>query len=88
MFQFVMKSKENFGKDITLNDFKSGYCLFTFHLEPFFDGQNTHMNLTKTGNLRLVVDFDSALAATTSCIVYSEMQGIFFVSKERNVIAE
>ena len=68
---------------MSLKDFKNGYCLFTFHLEPFFDGQNTHMNLSKTGNLRLVVDFDTALTATTSCLIYSEFQRVFYHHKRK-----
>ena len=83
LFQFVMKTKENFGNDMSLKDFKNGYCLFTFNLEPFFDGQNTHMNLSKTGNLRLVVDFDTALTATTSCLIYREFQSCFFSSQKK-----
>ena len=30
------------------------------------------MNLSKTGNLQLVVDFDTALTATTSCLIIQE----------------
>lgn len=88
LFQFVGKAKENFGNDITLKDFKNGYSLFTFHLEPFFDGQNRHMNLIKTGNLRLVVEFDAALRSTFSCIIYSEMQQFFQITKERDILTE
>ena len=88
LYQFVIKSKENFGNDISLKDFMNGYCLFTFHLEPFFDGQNRHMSLSKTGNLRLVIEFDTALTSTMSCIVYSETQGFFQITKERDIITE
>ena len=88
LYQYVQKSKINFGNDISLEDFINGYTLFCFHIEPYFDGQNRHMHLSKTGNMRLSVDFNAPLSKTMSCIVYSETQGLFEITKERDIITE
>ena len=41
IFQFVNKAKEKFGNNISLNDFVRGTSLFTFHMEPFYDGKTS-----------------------------------------------
>ena len=75
------------GNDISREDFIDGNTLFAFQLEPFYDGQNGFMNLTKTGNVRLHVQFSKPLAKTMTCIIYSESPSYFEINEARDIIA-
>lgn len=67
----------DYGLDINREDFANTSTLFSFQLEPEFPTNNTFLSLVKTGNIRLEVQFETALKSTTSCIVYSKSAGFF-----------
>ena len=83
LFQNYGKWKNNSGNNISREDFETGYLLFTFQLQPYFDNAHDYLFLLKTANVRLDVEFDQALTKTMSCIVYSESSAIFEINKER-----
>lgn len=88
MFQNYGKWKNDSGNNISREDFESGYCLFTFQLQPYSDNRDDFLYLVKTANVRLDVDFAQPLPRTMSCIVYSENSSIFQINKERDIIVE
>lgn len=61
LFQSTGKWNRDAGNDIGLSDFISGSTLFVFQLEPNFSDHGNYLSLLKTGNLRLEVQFKTAL---------------------------
>ncbi|KAJ8311949.1 hypothetical protein KUTeg_010502 [Tegillarca granosa] len=72
MFQTADMWGNNDGNNLTRKDFISGYTLFCFDLQPVFGQRSSFLKLLKKGNVRLEVQFGTALSETVSCIVYSE----------------
>lgn len=62
LFQSTGKWKQDAGNDINRDDFITGQTLFVFQLEPYFSEHGSYLSLVKTGNLRLDVQFKTALA--------------------------
>lgn len=62
LFQSTGKWKQDAGNDINRDDFITGQNLFVFQLEPYFSEHGSYLSLVKTGNLRLDVQFKTALA--------------------------
>ncbi len=69
---------------IKREDWPRGYSLFSFDLTPDYNGED-HYALIKHGNLRLEMNFDTALAHTVNVIVYAEFDNIIEISERRNV---
>lgn len=61
MFQSTGKWNRDAGNDINREDFIKGNTLFVFQLEPFFSEHGNYLSLVKTGNLRLDIQFKTAL---------------------------
>ena len=61
LFQSTGKWKFDSGNDMTRDDFINGNTLFVFQLEPYFGQHGNYLSLVKTGNVRLDVQFRSAL---------------------------
>ena len=87
LFMYKNKWGKDSGNDISREDFIDGNTLFAFQLEPFYDGQNGFMNLTKTGNVRLHAQFSKPLTKTMTCIIYSESPSYFEINEARDIIA-
>lgn len=85
MFAATGTEGENFGNDITIEDFAKGYALFCFNLEPFTK-PGKYLNLVKTGFVRLSVQFSKPLPETIVLIIYCEHQDMFQVDAAKNVI--
>lgn len=75
------------GLDINREDFARTSCIFTFQLEPKFSDE-AFLSLIKTGNVRLEVQFGTALSTATSCIVYNSSPGFFQINAQRDIITE
>ena len=88
IFQNYGKWKKDAGSNISREEFETGYSLFSFQLEPYFDSRDDYIYLLKTANIRLDVDFDKPLSQTITAIVFSENSSIFEINKERDIIAE
>ena len=82
-----MWSKNN-GIQMNREDFANTSTLFTFQLEPTFSEDMNFLSLIKTGNVRLEVQFKTALTSPTSCIVYSNSPGFFQINSQRDIITE
>ena len=58
------------GNDLNRNDFIKGNTLFTFQLEPNFSQHGEYLSLVKTGNVRLEVQFRSALTGESVLVLH------------------
>ncbi|XP_041349391.1 uncharacterized protein F54H12.2-like [Gigantopelta aegis] len=74
----------NTGNGISRNDFLLGSALFVFSLEPtFMEGE--YLNLVKSGNVRVEIEFKKALTKTINCIVLMQRNSIIEIDQTRNV---
>ncbi|XP_041351257.1 uncharacterized protein F54H12.2-like [Gigantopelta aegis] len=74
----------NTGNGISRDDFLLGSALFVFSLEPtFMEGQ--YLNLVKSGNVRVEIEFKKALTKTINCIVLMQRNSIIETDQTRNV---
>ena len=69
---------------IKREDWPRGYSLFSFDLTPDYAG-NDHYALIKHGNLRLEMNFNTALSHTVNVIVYAEFDNIIEITERRNL---
>ena len=69
LFQSTGKWNHDAGNDIDRADFIRGNSLFVFQLEPYFTETGQYMSLMKTGNLRLDVQFKTALTSKLFCFL-------------------
>lgn len=88
MFEITDKWLRDSGNQLSRTDFAGGYALYCFEIEPHFGDDGTYLQLLKQGNVRLEVQFSSALRDAISCIVYAEYPGYFEINAARDVILE
>lgn len=88
MFEVTDKWLHDSGIQISRNEFAGGYAMYCFEIEPNFGDDETYLHLLKQGNVRLEVQFSSALTDAISCIVYAEYPGYFEINAARDVILE
>ncbi|XP_041379466.1 uncharacterized protein F54H12.2-like [Gigantopelta aegis] len=84
LFEGVSRWGQDTGNYIQRTEFELGNGLFVFSLEPVFVDSD-YLSLLKSGNLRLEVQFKSALTKTVSCIVYGEFPSLIEIDQTRNV---
>ena len=75
------------GIDISREDYANGYTLIAWDLTA--DGaDDDHLNLIKSGSVRLSLKFANALPHTISCIVYGEFESLLTVDKHRQIVTD
>ncbi|XP_046560079.1 uncharacterized protein F54H12.2-like [Haliotis rubra] len=84
MFDGAGLWRENQGNCISREEFLLGNALFVFELEEVC-GESEYLNLVKSGNVRLEIEFKTALTQTLSCIILSERNSIIEIYQARNV---
>ena len=84
LFESLGITNKNVGIDISYTDYLNGYTLFGFDLTPDLD-HSGHFHLVKEGNVRLELNFETALPETVNLIVYAEFDNIIEIDKARNV---
>ncbi|XP_067653118.1 uncharacterized protein F54H12.2-like [Haliotis asinina] len=72
------------GLDISRNEFDKGYALYVFNLQDIGES-GKYLNLLKYGNLRMEVEFTSALTNTFNVIALAKFPAVIEVNKTRNV---
>ena len=63
------------GNNISRTDFADGYTIFAFNLAPDSE-TGEHLNLLRTGTLRLGVHFSKAVSKMTQVLIFGEFQGV------------
>jgi len=75
------------GNGINRDEYGGGYSLFAFDLTPdLSESDGDHTCLVKQGNVRLDIQFTTALTRTINAIVYAEFDNIIEIDKARNVL--
>ena len=87
LFTGTGKSHHDSGNQISRNDYAQGYTLYSFNLTPDLS-DDAHLQLVKSGSLRLEVQFDQALAQTINVIVYAQYQSLIQINSRRNIICD
>ena len=77
--------QDDWGNDITKEDFVGGYALFSFDLSPH-KCYGDHFNVIKKGNLRIKLSFREAVSTVLTLFVYMEYDNMMEITKNRNVI--
>lgn len=72
------------GIDINLKEFKTGYNIYCFNLDPAFD-RSTQQPLSQGGNLKVEVNFSVPLPDNVSVIFYGNFPKTLEVDQARNV---
>ncbi|XP_033725179.1 uncharacterized protein F54H12.2-like [Pecten maximus] len=85
MFKTTGRWLYDCGLEINRESISNGYSLYSFNLEPIFQGSQ-YLTLLKQGNVRLEVTFGSTLPKTISCIVYAEYPGYFEINAARDIL--
>ena len=85
MFGATGTEGKDFGNGVTIEDFKDGYALFCYNLEPF-DNPGQFFNLVRTGFVRLSIQFRNPLKETVVLIIYAEHQDMYQIDAARNVL--
>lgn len=62
-----------------------GNVIFCFDLEPTFE-QGEYLTLLKQGNVRLEVQFGTALPKTVTAIVWGQYSALFEINQARDII--
>ena len=89
IFHAFNKSYTDAGNDITYQDFKSGYSLFCFDLTADGCGNSSnHFELTRQGNIRFKMNFDTPLTSTINIIVYGEFESVLEITNSREVLLD
>lgn len=76
--------RKNKGNSISRSEFLLGNALFVYELDAVCV-ESEYLNLLKSGNVRLEIEFKSALTKTLSCIILSERNSIIEIDQARNV---
>lgn len=66
MFEVTDKWLHDSGIQIGRSEFAGGYAIYCFEIEPNFGDNGTYLHLFKQGNVRLEVQFSSALRYAVS----------------------
>lgn len=85
MFDVTGTLGRDFGNGININDFKNGYTLFCYNLEPFTN-PGKYFNLMRTGFVRMNIQLSKPLEETCVLIIYTEHQDMYQIDAARNVI--
>ena len=84
-FLGVNKTISDSGSIINREDFANGYALYAFDLTSDLCC-DSHFNLIKNGNLRMVLNFAADTAVNIVCIMYMEYQNLIEINKARQII--
>ncbi|XP_067656460.1 uncharacterized protein [Haliotis asinina] len=82
MFDNLKYWRQDRGNFISREEFLLGSALCVYHLD---DIGTDYLNLVKSGNVRLEIEFKSAVTETLSCVIMSERNSIIEIDKARNV---
>ena len=75
------------GSIIKFEEWSRGYSLFSFKLNADVDC-NDHTSLIKHGNLRVEVQFATALAEPIQLLVYAEFDNILKIDDDRQILID
>ena len=75
------------GNQISRDDYSSGYTLYCFNLTPDLSSGKT-FNLIKQGNLRIEVQFTTALQQTVNVLAYAEFDALLEIDHSIKILLD
>ena len=88
LYQALSSQNQVQNCNISFQDYKDGYCFWGFDLTPDQGADQNHLHPLKTGNLRLELQFASALDITINVIVYAEFDSLIEINGLREVTTD
>jgi hypothetical protein len=85
MYDALGQSGTDFGGGISPKRYASGHTLFVYTLDPMISS-GKYLNLVKSSNVRLELNFTNALTETVTAIIFTEKHAVFEMDNARNVI--
>ncbi|XP_046381975.2 uncharacterized protein LOC124152932 [Haliotis rufescens] len=73
------------GLNLDRTEFSVGHALYVFNLQDIQGDRGEYLNLVKSGNLRLEVQFAQALAHTFNVIALAKFPALIEIDQSRNV---
>ena len=73
------------GNQISRDDYAGGYALHCFNLTPDLSNGES-FNLIKHGNLRIEIQFATALPDPINVLVYGEFDALIEIDNSRNIL--
>jgi hypothetical protein len=74
--------------NISYQEYSEGYCFTIFDLTPDLSASQGHLSAPQSGNLRLEVNFERALANPVTAVLYCEFDNIIEISESREVFTD
>ena len=71
---------------ISREQFLSGFCIFCFDTNPDLGSAGNYLGLNRTGNLRLNLDFATALTDSTTLIMVGVFSNMIQITADRQVL--
>ena len=88
LYQALSSQNQVQNCNISLQDYKDGYCFWGFDLTPDQGADQNHLHPLKTGNLRLELQFARPLDFTLNVIVYAEFDNLIEINGLREVTTD
>ena len=88
LYQALSSQNQVQNCNISLQDYKDGYCFWGFDLTPDQGADQNHLHPLKTGNLRLELQFARPLDYTLNVIVYAEFDNLIEINGLREVTTD
>ena len=88
LYQALASQNQVQNCNIDYEEYRGGYCFWGYDLTPDQASDMSHLHPIKTGNLRLELQFASALSQTINVIVYAEFDSLVEVNGLREVITD
>ena len=73
---------------ISYNEYNQGYTLYVIDLTPDLSASESHISVSKTGNIALDIKFSTPLPETVTLIAYSEYRNVIEIDKTRSVFTD
>lgn len=74
------------GNEIDRRQYKNGYTLFSFLVDPTAATDLVYWPVLKQGHTRLDIKFSKALPESVNVVLYATFPGMFEIDASRNVI--
>ena len=88
LYQALSSQNQVQNCNISLQDYKDGYCFWGFDLTPDQGADQNRLHPLKTGNLRLELQFARPLDFTLNVIVYAEFDNLIEINGLREVTTD
>ena len=85
LFSGTGKENRDEGNHINRSDYAKGNTLFAFDLSSDLSDTES-FNLARHGNVRVNMNFGTALAQTVTVVVYAEFENLIELDRSRNVV--